>query len=121
MPSSPEFAGEEEHVTLEQVLSTRKLAFCYLDSGALLRYDVEREEVTLLSYTGVPISQHRGVRYSGALPTSGWRHDRDCACHACEASEFVVKSRARILDGASGERTVASADRGILNRNNDSR
>ncbi|MEI6452235.1 MAG: hypothetical protein WCP98_20105 [Actinomycetes bacterium] len=70
-------------MNFDEAKAARQPAYCFLESGAVLRYDSEADQVRHLEYPAQPRAWQQAQFFHGQVPGDGWRHLAGCSCTAC--------------------------------------
>ena len=70
-------------MNLEQARAIGRHAYCYLASGAVLRFDPDDDVVRQLGYPAEPSAWRAAHYFLGEVPQEGWRHLLGCTCGSC--------------------------------------
>lgn len=70
-------------MTLDDVRELSRPAFCYLESGAVLRYGPDDGRIRCLAFPSQPSAWRQAPFYQGSVPDTSWRHLKGCDCGRC--------------------------------------
>jgi hypothetical protein len=76
-------------MTYEQAGQVHRPAYCFLETGGVLRYDPGADRVLHLSYPAQPSAWKEAVTFPGDIPKDGWRHLAGCQCDLCAPKDSL--------------------------------
>ena len=82
------------HYTKAQVLDAERVSWA----------DPEGDDAASYSYDGISFWRHAGdgtrqLTRASEAPASGWRHEEDCNCPLCRASNHSGRDEKQVLAG----------------------